>query len=51
LEARKYRKRGQNKPYVWIDFAPNSEGMLDCFIFNAPMLKQISVIGIFKDPR
>lgn len=39
LETRKYRKRGKNKPYVWIDFAPNNEGMLDCFIFNAPMIK------------
>jgi hypothetical protein len=25
--------------------------MLDCFIFNAPMIKQISVVGAFKDPR
>lgn len=51
LETIKYRKRGKNKPYVWIDFAPNDEGMLDCFIFNAPMIKQISIVGIFKDPR
>lgn len=51
LKTRKYRKRGQNKPYVWIDFAPNSNGMLDCFVFNAPMLKQVSVVGVFKDPR
>ena len=51
LETRKYRKRGKNKPYVWIDLAPNKEGMLDCFIFNAPMIKQISVVGMFKDPR
>lgn len=51
LETRKYRKRGKDKPYVWIDYAPNSNGMLDCFIFNAPMLQQISVVGIFKDPR
>lgn len=51
LETRKYRKRGKNKPYVWIDFAPNNEGMLDCFIFNAPMISKISVVGMFKDPR
>lgn len=51
LETRQYRKRGKNKPYVWIDFAPNSEGMLDCFIFNAPMIQQVSVVGVFKDPR
>lgn len=51
LENKKYRKRGKNKPYVWIDFAPNSKGMLDCFLFNAPMLKQVSIVGLFKDPR
>lgn len=48
---RKYRKRGKNKPWVYIDITPNSEGMLDCFIFNAPLLKQVSVTAIFKDPR
>ena len=48
---RKYRKRGKNKPYVWIDFSPNANGMLDCFVFNAPFLKQVSVIAAFKDPR
>lgn len=51
LETRKYRKRGKNKPYVWIDFAPNADGMLDCFVFNAPLLKQVSIVGVFKDPR
>ena len=25
--------------------------MLDGYIFNAPLLKQISVVAIFKDPR
>ena len=25
--------------------------MLDCFLFNAPMLKQVSIVGLFKDPR
>ena len=51
LENKKYRKRGNRKPYVWIDYAPNENGMLDCFLFNAPLLEQISVVGIFKDPR
>lgn len=51
LENKKYRRRGNNKPYVWVDFAPNSNGMLDCFLFNAPMLKQVSIVGLFKDPR
>lgn len=51
LKNKKYRKRGNDKPYVWIDFAPNANGMLDCFLFNAPFLKQVSVVGVFKDPR
>ena len=51
LENRKYKKRGTNKPYVWIDNSPNENGMLDCFIFNAPFLEQVSVVGVFKDPR
>jgi hypothetical protein len=25
--------------------------MLDCYVFNAPFLKQISIVGVFKDPR
>jgi len=36
---RKYRRRGKNRPFVYIDVAPNENGMLDCFIFNAPLLK------------
>jgi len=48
---RKYRKRGKNKPYVYIDIAPNENGMLDCFLFNAPLMKQISIVAVFKDPR
>ena len=47
----KYRRRGKNKPFVYIDLAPNENGMLDCFIFNAPLLKEISVVAAFKDPR
>lgn len=47
----KYRKRGKNKPYVWIDTTPNENGMYDCFIFNAPLLAQISISAIFKDIR
>lgn len=48
---RKYRKRSQKKPYVWIDFAPNANGMLDCFLFNAPFVQQVSIVAAFKDPR
>ena len=51
LKNHKYRKRGKNKPYVWIDSSPNENGMLDCFVYNAPLLSQVSVTAIFKDPR
>ena len=47
----KYRKRGKNRPYVWIDTTPNENGMYDCFVFNAPLLSQISITAIFKDLR
>lgn len=48
---RKYRKRGKNKPFVWIDTTPNENGHYDCYVFNAPLLKYITVVAIFKDPR
>lgn len=51
LESVKYRKRTKKKPFVWIDYAPNANGMLDCFVFNAPFLEQVSIVGVFKDPR
>lgn len=47
----KYRRRGKEKPFVYIDTTPNENGMYDAYIFNAPMIKQISVVAIFKDPR
>lgn len=47
----KYRKRGKNKPYVWIDTTPNENGMYDCFVFNAPLLSHVSISAIFKDLR
>lgn len=40
-----------NKPYVYIDTTPNENNMYDCYLFNVPLLKTVSVIGIFKDPR
>ncbi len=51
LQTIKYRRRGLNKPYVWIDLAPNADGMLDCFLFNAPFVRQVSIVAVFKDPR
>lgn len=51
LNSHKYRKRSSEKPYVWIDLAPNINGMLDCYIFNAPFVSEISIVAAFKDPR
>lgn len=51
LQNIKYRRRQSNKPIVQIDTAPNGDGMLDCFLFNAPFVKQISIVAVFKDPR
>jgi len=47
----KYRKRGKQKPFVYVDIVPNEHGMVDCYIFNAPMMEMVSVSAIFKDPR
>lgn len=47
----KYRKRGKDKPFVWIDTTPNKNGMYDCFVFNAPYLTTVSISAIFKDLR
>lgn len=51
FRSHKYRKRGKDRPYVWIDTTPNEHGMYDCFVFNAPLLKFVSVTAIFKDLR
>ena len=47
----KYRKRPNLKPFVYIEKTPNENGMYDGWIFNAPLVHYIAVIGIFKDPR
>lgn len=46
-----YKRRGKIKPFVFIDITPNENGLLDCFIFNAPLIKMVSISAIFKDPR
>lgn len=51
MNNKKYRKRNSHTPYVWVDTAPNSNGMLDCYLFNAPFLEQVSIVAAFKDPR
>lgn len=46
-----YKRRGANKPYVYIQTTPNENNMYDGWVFNAPLLKKLSIIAIFKDPR
>lgn len=43
--------RGANKPYVYIEPTPNENNMYDGWVFNAPLLKRITILGIFKDLR
>lgn len=45
----KYRKRGAEKPYVYIETTPNENNMYDGWIFNAPLLEIISAIIIPKN--
>lgn len=47
----KYNKRKSDKPYVYIEKTPNENGMYDGWVFNLPYVKQIAVVGIFRDPR
>lgn len=51
VKYNRYRRRHQDKPYVYIEKTPNENGKYDGWIFNIPFVKTISVIGIFKDPR
>ena len=46
-----YKKRVANKPYVYVDTAVNVNGNLDCYVFNVPMAKYLSVSALFQDPR
>jgi len=47
----RFRTRRSTRPYVWIDTTPNSDNMYDGYIFNAPMMKDLTAIIIPKDPR
>ena len=51
VKYNRYRRRHQDRPYVYIEKTPNENGNYDGWIFNLPFVKTISVIGIFKDPR
>lgn len=47
----KYNRWLGRKPYIYVDTSPNENGMYDCYIFNAPLIKTLSIIAVFKDPR
>lgn len=48
----KNRRRGADKPFVWLDTTPNRNNMNDAFIFNAtPLLSNVLVVMVPKDIR
>ena len=51
VKYRKYKRFFKEKPYVYLDLTPNENGKLDGYIFNAPLVQNISVVAIFKDLR
>lgn len=51
MKYHKFRGRAKNRPYVYINVTPNQNNLYDCFIFNIPLIKEVTVIGVFKDPR
>ena len=46
-----HKKRGADKPYVYVDTTINANGMMDCYVFNLPFTRMISVVALFADPR
>lgn len=46
-----YRRRKNKAPYVYLDTTINSNGNIDGYIFGSDMVKYISVIALFADPR
>lgn len=46
-----YKKRGSKQPFVYIDPTINNNGNMDGYIFNVPLVKYISIVAIFMDPR
>lgn len=45
-----YRKRKSERPYVYVDTTINANGMLDCYLFNVPLVKTVSVVALFSNP-
>lgn len=51
FRSHRYLRHGSEKPHVYIDTTPNANNMYDCWVFNTPLLKKVSIIFIPKDPR
>lgn len=53
MENHKYRLRTKKRPFVWVDTAPDSSGMMTAYLMNAGKyfnLKYMSVRAIFEHP-
>lgn len=51
MKMSKYKKRNADKPYVYIEKTPNENNMFDGWLFNAPFVKRLTIIAVFKDLR
>ena len=51
IKMHSHKRRGADKPYVYIEKTPNVNGKYDGWIYNLPFVKRITVIGVFHDPR
>lgn len=52
FQNHKYKRRGADKPYVYIDLTPNKNNRLDGFVFNSSsVLSELLVKIIPKDVR
>ena len=51
IKMHSHKRRGANKPCVYIEKTPNANGKYDGWIYNLPFVKRITVIGVFHDPR
>jgi hypothetical protein len=49
--AHKYRMRGGDKAFAYIEPATLDGGFVKGYIFNAPLAQMVSIIAMFKDPR
>lgn len=47
----KYKRIKNKTPYVYLDTSLNANGNMDGYIFNADLVKFISVTALFADPR